>query len=708
MDLLRSQLDTCTQKHTFCSKNSTVVLPTRLLEISAIESGELAVRLAETKSKVGRYVCLSHRWIEGQIITTTTSNIDERRAGIPWTELPKTFREAVTVTHSLGFEYLWIDSLAINQDESSGDWLVEAPKMAQYYQNSSLTISAAEATEGLFYSLADADQVRWEVTPPEHFKQPSYTICVRKPLSHDTSALHHRGWVFQEHMLSPRIAHFGKELIWGCAQLTACECGRFPLPTKRGRTPLHDVFDIGNVISTYGRKQGHMMALSSTRLAKGFCLLPQPVFIRADSKSPGNGLEISHWVLTQKRLGDIDGMIDSLAGNPADIQVMVAESQPQDMDDLSNRPVLLQTGGVVTDDREKETTPQAGSAESGEHRKQDTAESGRATSPESPEDEQEEKEGILISTPQPLAHSRWLDIVAQYSRRNLTFGTDVFPALAGLAKQFHVIFDCDYYAGLWKNTFVIDLLWRSRDPTNHPSLTAWRAPSWSWASTTAAVDYYHLLMALELESHTFRYSVSHFFIDDIQVHCVPLISDDLTLRLRSARVTLVGVLFELALCHVEDRPEEHAAESPGMTVENIEELRSVMKQAICVPRPDIAEDDIRYFPLARCMDNVQELSWLASDTGLDFISKKNKKKEVHHVLDIWWDHKQDVDAQTTEAGKLETFDCLLIARHESTMDTAYFSLLLKPTGEAGTYERVGLLRHEGTINVSSPTMITIV
>ena len=114
MDLLRAQLDNCTQKHTFCKNNSAVVLPARLLEISATESGELAVRLAETNSKVGRYVCLSHKWIEGQTITTTTSNIDERRAGIPWNELPRTFREAVTVTHTLGFEYIWIDSLAIN------------------------------------------------------------------------------------------------------------------------------------------------------------------------------------------------------------------------------------------------------------------------------------------------------------------------------------------------------------------------------------------------------------------------------------------------------------------------------------------------------------------------------------------------------------------------------------------------------------------
>ena len=206
--------DECRWKHSLCRNNSNVVLPARVLEVSATACGELTVRLAQTNGKVGRYVCLSHRWIEGQAITTTTSNIEERRAGIPWNDLPKTFREAITVTYALGFEYIWIDSLAIDQDQSSGDWLVEAPKMAQYYQNSSLTISAAEATEGLFYKLADEAQVRWEVKPPEHFKQPNYNFYIRKPLSHDTSALHHRGWVLQEHVLSPRVAHFRKELLW--------------------------------------------------------------------------------------------------------------------------------------------------------------------------------------------------------------------------------------------------------------------------------------------------------------------------------------------------------------------------------------------------------------------------------------------------------------------------------------------------------------
>ena len=122
-----------------------------------------------------------------------------------------------------------------------------------------------------------------------------------------------------------------------------------------------------------------MMALSSTRLESSFCLIPQPVFIRLDTKSAKNGLQISHWVLVQKQLGEVHGKVDSFTDNPAKASVMVANSQlHDDTDDLDNRLVLLQTGGVIKKDGWRtEMTPPPGGIETGEQSKQDTAESGR-------------------------------------------------------------------------------------------------------------------------------------------------------------------------------------------------------------------------------------------------------------------------------------------------------------------------------------------
>lgn len=95
--------------------------------------------------------------------------------------------------------------------------------MARIYVNPTITLAASVSTsaqEGLFQS-ADFGK----------FGQPLSTPCdihVRKPLRHRATDLPllERGWVFQEHLLSPRILHFGHdELMWECMEFTSWECG---------------------------------------------------------------------------------------------------------------------------------------------------------------------------------------------------------------------------------------------------------------------------------------------------------------------------------------------------------------------------------------------------------------------------------------------------------------------------------------------------
>lgn len=92
----------------------------------------------------------------------------------------------------------------------------------------------------------------------------------------------------------------------------------------------------------------------------------------------------------------------------------------------------------------------------------------------------------------PHLANQWRDMVVNYTMKNLTFDKDVFPALSGLAKemQFHRP-NSEYHAGLWSDSFVVDMLWRLKSPaytaTVRPS--DWRAPSWSWASVRSQVTY---------------------------------------------------------------------------------------------------------------------------------------------------------------------------------------------------------------------------
>lgn len=84
----------------------------------------------------------------------------------------------------------------------------------------------------------------------------------------------------------------------------------------------------------------------------------------------------------------------------------------------------------------------------------------------------------------------YYDIVKTYSSRNLTYDSDKLPAFAGLAQRIHTMLPGQYLAGLWSYDFHRGLCWYLTTPKTR--LPAYRAPSWSWASTNEQVMYFWL------------------------------------------------------------------------------------------------------------------------------------------------------------------------------------------------------------------------
>lgn len=62
------------------------------------------------------------------MLKLTQSVIDDFQRGIDVGSMPQNFQDAVLVTRSLGFRYLWIDALCIAQD-SAQDWTEHASLM---------------------------------------------------------------------------------------------------------------------------------------------------------------------------------------------------------------------------------------------------------------------------------------------------------------------------------------------------------------------------------------------------------------------------------------------------------------------------------------------------------------------------------------------------------------------------------------------------
>ncbi|KAM0261522.1 hypothetical protein ACHAQJ_002205 [Trichoderma viride] len=229
-------IDACERDHEDCRVQNAPKLPKRVLRITPDTAGALTVCLVEPKPHTeSRYACLSHCWGKHQILRTVNDNIEELKTEIPWNSLSKTFQDAIKLSHVIGIEYIWIDSLCIIQD-SGEDWEGEAAKMAEYYANSRVTLAATAAIDGavgLFPELPEYDK------PLDlqgvHHGQP-YHLIVETGISHPYEVqagsltipefpLMTRGWVYQEQTLSRRYVHFClKEVVWECRSRTLCQC----------------------------------------------------------------------------------------------------------------------------------------------------------------------------------------------------------------------------------------------------------------------------------------------------------------------------------------------------------------------------------------------------------------------------------------------------------------------------------------------------
>ena len=169
----------------------------------------------------GAYVTLSHRWDqETAKCSTTLSNVLERKVRLDINALSIPFQHAVAFTRLLGLRYLWIDSICIIQSGDDGvDWSNEALKMGQYYQYSMLTVAVtSSAGDGFLYTRPErpfTTLVRLPFRDKTNVQRGYFYVYKRfTPPSQEflssvwNSELLGRGWVFQEWLLSRRVAYF--------------------------------------------------------------------------------------------------------------------------------------------------------------------------------------------------------------------------------------------------------------------------------------------------------------------------------------------------------------------------------------------------------------------------------------------------------------------------------------------------------------------
>lgn len=221
-ELPKAWLSHCDQYHgKVCGQiNEHYRLPKRLVDVRRSSK----TKLVESKELDGevRYIAFSHKWGTKRFEVTTVENVKARMKCIPPTELPTSFKDVIAVTKSLGCNYLWIDSLCINQG-TGGDFDEQADDMQQIYSNAYCVIAASSAngaTEGFLSRESKLNQL------PAVKVGNVFVSAITNDFTRDVlqSPLHRRGWVLQEHALARRTIFFTtNQMYWECGHGVRCE-----------------------------------------------------------------------------------------------------------------------------------------------------------------------------------------------------------------------------------------------------------------------------------------------------------------------------------------------------------------------------------------------------------------------------------------------------------------------------------------------------
>lgn len=217
-------LEHCIKDHEHCARARTK-LPKRVLDLG--KSAELSsIGLYQTQGETANYATLSYCWgIKAKRLETRKNTLQHHCKSIPLENLPNTMRDAANIAKALGFQYLWIDSLCIVQDDDQ-DWAEQSVAMTEIYGGSTLNISASDGTNsdsGIlhpldYHAVSLGSYSRWKTGVGLE------EIFVGRPMNVfdlEETPISSRGWVFQERLVSTATLHYTNQgLLWECADRT--------------------------------------------------------------------------------------------------------------------------------------------------------------------------------------------------------------------------------------------------------------------------------------------------------------------------------------------------------------------------------------------------------------------------------------------------------------------------------------------------------
>jgi hypothetical protein len=80
--------------------------------------------------------------------------------------------------------------------------------------------------------------------------------------------------------------------------------------------------------------------------------------------------------------------------------------------------------------------------------------------------QQLERQNVVSYSGRDIVADEWYSLVQNFTTRELTYPSDVLPALSGIASKISEIYGLHYVAGLWVEDLQLGLLWQSGPPNN--------------------------------------------------------------------------------------------------------------------------------------------------------------------------------------------------------------------------------------------------
>ncbi|KAI1131366.1 heterokaryon incompatibility protein-domain-containing protein [Nemania abortiva] len=470
-------LQMCRDSHKLCQSigNPRLDFPARMLYVCGGQDWTISkppetIKLIQTSQidPSTPYLALSHCWgkTEEMGFKLVATNMDACFESINFDALSNNMKDAIVATISLGFSYIWIDSMCILQRDCSNeedskpdaiwrkDWEAEAKKMRSVYSGATCTIASTGSSNsagGCFHgrSRTSLKPCKIGVSSPEALR-PRWIYARKDDIiefqrSVDLAPLNTRGWVMQERLLSRRILHFGAGMIfWECCSRSASELNPHGYTYKKISEDFSDYYgpDLDSYLST-----------------------------RADlRRAELQGRGISWATVEMVRRRPPPAMFD--ADVPRDIQAVWQHKFA-----FWNN-VLKPTGHAWKDDEGSEATDHA---RAGFRAAFEQLRGGLNTTQTSETTAQVGRDSFS---------QLWYNVVEPYSRRKLSWPTDKLIALKGVEDEVARATKFTYLQGLWKERLVTDLLWFAIDGPGKRLLSNGIpvAPTWSWASIEGAVS----------------------------------------------------------------------------------------------------------------------------------------------------------------------------------------------------------------------------